>query len=108
MSSKNPNRYGKNKKSVSTTVPVEEYEKMNRLAESGGLKLTAWARLALIEAVRAETVFGISKLKTISFHPHQTMIAAETPGDSMLDPSAESGGGSKKPVQYPKPPRRKS
>lgn len=108
MSSKNPNRYGKNKRSVSTTVPVEEYEKMNRLADAGGLKLTAWARLALIEAVRTETVFGISKLKTIPFHPPQTMLVAETPGDSMLDPSEKSGGGSKSPVQYPKPPRRKS
>lgn len=94
MNSKNPDRYGKNKRSVSTTVPLAVYQEMEKLAAAGGLKLTAWARQALTEAARSETVYGMSKLKTIPFHAPETMRAAEEPGDSTTDPSDESAGGS--------------
>lgn len=103
MSAKNPNRYGKNSWPVSTTVPKEIYEKMQALADQGGLRVTAWARQALTEAARSEAVYGMSKLKTIPFHAPETMRAAEEPGDSIARPSAMSGGGSetaREPVQY--------
>lgn len=94
MNSKNPDRYGKNKRSVSTTVPLEIYQEMEKLAAAGGLKLTAWARQALTEAARSEAVYGMGKLKTLSLYTPETMIAAEEPGDSITRPSAMSGGGS--------------
>lgn len=103
MNSKKPDRYGKNKRSVSTTVPLEVYQDMVKLAAAGGLKLTAWARLALTEAARSEAVYGMSKLKTIPFGAPQTMKAAEEPGDSTTDPSDGSAGGSetvREPVRY--------
>jgi hypothetical protein len=103
MNSKNPDRYGKNKRSVSTTVPLDVYQEMEKLAASGGLKLTAWARLALTEAARSEAVYGLSKLKALPFYTPETMKAAEEPGASMSDPSDEYAGGSetaREPVQY--------
>jgi hypothetical protein len=108
MNSKNPDRYGKNKKSVSTTVPLDVYQEMEKLAAAGGLKLTAWARQALTEAARSEAVYGLSKLKALPFYTPETMRAAEEPGASMSDPSDGSAGGCEtaREVRY-EPKRRK-
>jgi hypothetical protein len=61
MSAKKPDRYGKGMRSVSTTVTAEIYEEMERLAASGGLKVTAWARQALMDSAASGAVYGLKK-----------------------------------------------
>lgn len=66
MKSKNPNRYGKGNRNISTTVPEEIYKKIEELAAAGGIKITAWARAALIQEARKAEIFS---LQAISKHP---------------------------------------
>jgi len=118
MSAKNPDRYGKGMRSVSTTVTEEIFAEMERLASEGNLKLTAWARHALTDTARAGSVYGITDLKK---HPKNTPVSsyiqntqqtpAEAHGDSIHDPSDKSAGGSKTaktPTRYQKAIKRKS
>jgi hypothetical protein len=89
MSAKKPERYGKGMRSISTTLPVNIFNQLKKLAKSGGLKHTAWARHALIDSVRSGAEYGVTDLKKL----HATQ-PAEAHGDLMNDPSAESDGGS--------------
>ena len=115
MSAKNPDRYGKGMRSVSTTVTEEIFAEMERLASEGGLKLTAWARHALTDTARAGSVYGITDLKkhpkNTPFTPYIQQTPAEAHGDSIHDPSDKSAGGSKTaktPTRYQKAIKRKS
>ena len=77
MSAKNPNRYGKNSWPVSTTVPKEVFDTMEALAAEGGIRVTAWARAALIQEARKATVYGMRPIEKQA--NHAPVISAPTP-----------------------------
>lgn len=101
-------------RNVSTTVPDEVYEKMETLANQGGLRLTAWARAALIQEAKKETVYGLAPLvknanhAPVTYAPTQetTLMAAEEPNNICELP--DSGfSPAKTPIRY-QPKKRKS
>jgi hypothetical protein len=104
MSEKNPDRYGKGMRSVSTTVNTEIYEEMERLAKSGGLKVTAWARHALINTARESAIYGIKKYQINTL---ETLMAAEELGNISELPVPGSSP-AKTPTRYQKGTGRKS
>lgn len=101
-------------RNVSTTVPDEIYEKMETLAAQGGLRLTAWARAALIQEARNATVYGLRPIEKQAIHapviyaPTQdtTPIAAEEPNNICELPDSGSSP-AKTPIRY-QPKKRKS
>ena len=107
MSEKNQDRYGKGMRSVSTTVNTETYEEMERLANSGGLKITAWARHALMDTARQGAVYGIIDLKKYHINAPKTLMAAEEPGNISELPVPGSSP-AKTPTRYQKGTGRKS
>lgn len=114
MSAKNPNRYGKNSWPVSTTVPKEIFDTMEALAAEGGIRVTAWARAALIQEARNATVYGLRPIEKQAIHapviyaPTQdtTPIAAEEPTNICELPDSGSSP-AKTPIRY-QPKKRKS
>jgi hypothetical protein len=82
---KQPNGPGKGRANVSTTVDLEISAEIDRLAATGGITRSQWAREALTEAAQEASVYSITK---------NTEVTKSSGNLPPLEPWQRSVGGS--------------
>lgn len=81
-------------KSISTTVPEDLYEKIEKLAEAGGVRVTAWARAVLIQEARKATIFGVRPIDIATeVAQHSGNEPQSVSASSVIIPSSDFVGG---------------